>query len=95
MRVRRADLRIFQAGIPKFRLHHFRHNFITWGESIGLATAKTITRRYAGLREHPAKNASQMIADEMMRAIKEEAKKKSPRRSRTGKRERTARKGSK
>ena len=51
---------------------------------VGHATGRTITRRYAGLREHPAKNASQMIADEMMKAIKGEAKKQSQRQGGAG-----------
>ena len=59
------------------------------------ATGKTITRRYAGLREHPAKNASQMIADEMLKAIEEEEAKQSPRGSRAGVRKRQASKRAK
>ena len=69
-----------RAGLGAFRLHHFRHNFIAWGESVGLdewmvaglvghATKRTITRRYAGLQEHPARKASQLIANELVKAM--------------------------
>ena len=69
-----------RAELPSFRRHHFRHNFIGWGKSVGLdewmvaglvghATKWIITRQCAGLQVHPARRASQLIADAMVAAM--------------------------
>ncbi len=42
-----------------------------YNELVGHATGQTITRRYGGQPEHPARNASQMSGDEMLKAMNE------------------------
>jgi integrase len=73
-------MKAVRARIGAFHFHHFRHNFIAWGESLGIperlvsgvvghATQGTITRKYAGIQQHPLRKASQDTADAIVEAM--------------------------